>query len=108
MELEKQFEEAMFAIYRRAKDEAKYPANTFLRMLNDRGGLSTAKYLINAPRESDGYTALYERGRLDLTVEALVTEYKKWHELFEEEELAKARNFTYALRALSTRFCSAS
>ena len=90
-ELEKQFDEAMFTIYRRAKEEAGYPANIFLGMLNDRRGRSTAKYLINAPKESDGYTALYERGRLDLTVEAVVIENKKWHELFEEEELMKAR-----------------
>ena len=90
-ELEKQFDEAMFTIYRRAKDEAGYPANIFLGMLNNRGGLSTAKYLINAPKVSDGYTALYERGRLDLTVEALVIENKKWRELFEEEEIVKAR-----------------
>ena len=89
--LEKQFDEAMFTIYRRAKDEAGYPANIFLGMLNNRGGRSTAKYLINAPKVSDGYTALYERGRLDLTVEALVIENKKWHELFEGEELVKAR-----------------
>jgi hypothetical protein len=90
-ELEKQFDEAMFTIYRRAKDEAGYSANVFRGMLNGRGGLSTAKYLINAPRESDGYTALYERGRLDLPVEALVIEGKKWHRLFDEEELLKAR-----------------
>ena len=90
-ELEKQFDEAMFTIYRRAKDEAGYPANIFLGMLNDRGGRSTAKYLINAPKASDGYTALYERGRLDLTVEATVIENPKWHEFFDEAELAKAR-----------------
>jgi hypothetical protein len=43
------------------------------------------------PKNSDGYTALYERGRLDLTAEAMVIENKKWHGLFEEEELVKAR-----------------
>lgn len=64
-DLSKQFDVAMFEIYRRAKSEAGYNATIFLRMINDRGGLSTAKYLINAPRPSDGYTHLYERGRLD-------------------------------------------
>jgi hypothetical protein len=58
-------------------------------MLRDRGGLDTAKYLINSPKESD--TALYERRRRDLTVEAMVIENKRWHELFTGEELAKAR-----------------
>jgi hypothetical protein len=89
--LKAEFQAAMFNIYRVAKDEAKYPANVFLKMITDRGGLDTAKYLINAPKESDGYTALYERGRLDLTVEAVVVENKKWHVLFVPEEIEKAR-----------------
>src|SRR5207247_11299621 len=52
--------------------EAGYNATIFLRMVSDRGGLATAKYLINSPTPSVGYTHLYERGRLDLTVEAMV------------------------------------
>ena len=70
----KQFDGAMFEIYNRAKSQAGYNATIFLRMLGDRGGLATAKYLINSPKPSDGYTQLYERGRLDLTVEAMVVE----------------------------------
>jgi hypothetical protein len=57
----------MFDIYQRAKLEAGYNATIFLRMISDRGGLATAKYLINSPTPSDGYTHLYERGRLDLS-----------------------------------------
>ena len=86
------FDQAMFNIYRRAKDEAGYNATAFLRMLSDRGGLATAKTLINSPKPSDGYTALYERERLDLTVEAMVLESPQWHELFTTEELKCARN----------------
>lgn len=86
-----EFQEAMFNIYRKAKDEAKYTANVFLQMLSDRGGVGTAKFLINAAKESDGYTALYERGRLDLTVEAEVVENKKWHGLFDVGEIERAR-----------------
>jgi|ERR1700722_7719802 hypothetical protein len=85
------FDEAMFEIYRRAKAEAEYNAAIFLRMVSERGGLATARYLINSPKPSDGYTHLYERGRLDLTVEAMVVENGRWHELFTSEELAKAR-----------------
>jgi hypothetical protein len=87
----KQFDGAMFEIYSRAKSEAGYNATIFLRMLGDRGGLATAKYLINSPKPSDGYTQLYDRGRLDSTVEAIVTENSKWHTLFMNEELEKAR-----------------
>jgi hypothetical protein len=85
-QLSKQFDGAMFDIYRRAKSEAGYNATIFLQMLNERGGLDTAKYLINSPKVSDGYTALYLRSRLDLTVEAMVVENPKWQELFTSEE----------------------
>lgn len=88
--LESEFNEAMFSIYRQAKEEAKYNATVFLGMLSDRGGLPTAKYLVNASKPSDGYTNLYERGRLDLTVEAMIVENPRWHSLFTSEELAKA------------------
>lgn len=87
----KQFDVPMFEIYRRAKVEAGYNATIFLRMISDRGGLATAKYLINATTPSDGYTHLYERGRLDLTVEAMVVENPQWHELFTQDELAAAK-----------------
>lgn len=89
---EQQFEAAMFNIYKRAKNEAGYTANVFLQMLTDRGGLETARFLINQPKPSDGYTNLFERGRLDLTVEALVIEGEKWHVLFTPDELEKALN----------------
>jgi hypothetical protein len=66
-DLEAQFIEAMFEIYRRAKFEANYPANIFLQMVMDNGDRAAAKTLINAPKPSDGYTALYLRKQLDLT-----------------------------------------
>ncbi len=90
-DLEKAFDQAMLTIYRRAKAEAGYRASAFLAMLNARGGLSTARQLINSPRPSEGYTRLWERGRLDLTVEATVIDDPKWHPLFQPEELDRAR-----------------
>jgi hypothetical protein len=91
VDLEAQFDVAMFDVYRRAKDEAGYNATIFLQMLTDNRGVRTAKTLINAAKPSDGYTALYMRGRLDLTVEALVIEDERWHQLFTEDELKRAR-----------------
>lgn len=88
--IEEQFTQAMFDIYRRAKIEAGYPANTFLGMITQDGGLLTAKRLINSPKVSDGYTELHLRGRLDLTVEATVINEPRWHVLFFPEELEKA------------------
>lgn len=89
--LKVQFRQAMFTIYQRAKTEANYPATIFYKMLLDKGGVETAKTLINATKPSDGYTALWERGRLDLTVEAEVVGAERWHRLFTPEELARAR-----------------
>ena len=88
----KKFDGAMFDIYRRAKIEAKYNASIFLGMISDRGGLATAKFLINSPKESDGFTSLYLAGRPDLTVEAMVVEDPIWHSLFTTDELKKCRS----------------
>ncbi len=46
--------------------------------------MDTARILINAGQPSEGYTALCERGRLDLTVEALVLQ-PEWQALFAQE-----------------------
>jgi hypothetical protein len=89
--LETRFNEAMLDIYRKAKNEARYNAIRFLQMVTDHGGIETAHILINSPTVSDGYTALWERGRLDLTVESMILENEKFHELFSEEELAICR-----------------
>src|SRR5579862_3963728 len=89
--LEKQFDAAMFSIYQKAKSEAKYNATLFLHMLYERGGLLTAKYLINTRKPSEGYLHLYERQRIDLTVEAMIAENLRWHPLFTPEELDRAR-----------------
>jgi hypothetical protein len=85
------FDAPMFEIYHRAKSEAGYTASIFLNMLTDRGGVATAKTLINAAKPSDGYTKLFDLGRLDLTVEAMVVRETKWHSLFEPEEIEKAK-----------------
>lgn len=52
------FDQAMFNIYKRAKEEAGYPANIFLRMITERGGLATAKTLINRLLKKAGLDAV--------------------------------------------------
>jgi 3-hydroxyacyl-CoA dehydrogenase len=89
--LEAEFDVAMMDIYVRAKSEASYTASIFHRMLSEKRGLATAKQLINDSTVSQGYTALWERGRLDLTVEAVVIDNQKWHFLFDEVELQRAK-----------------
>ena len=85
------FDQAMFEIYYRAKAEVNYQANDFLKMLTERGGIDTAKYLINKKTPSPGYGNLHELGRLDLTVEAMIHCEKKWHSLFTTEEIEKIK-----------------
>ena len=69
---EAMFDHAMREVYRRAKEEAGYNATYFLRMLDEHGGVDTARRLLREPSVSDGFTALWAAGRLDLTVETQV------------------------------------
>jgi hypothetical protein len=77
-------------IYVRARNEAGYNAVFFFEMLSSLGGLGTAHRLLATSDVSSGFTALYERGRLDLTVEALVVQ-PQFAELFSDYELEIAR-----------------
>jgi hypothetical protein len=62
----------------------------FFEMLSSLGGLGTAHRLLGASEVSSGFTALYERNRLDLTVEALVVQ-PQFAGLFSDYELEVAR-----------------
>ena len=96
--LERAFDEAMLTVYRRAKNEAHYEARIFIGMVVDKGGLRTAQYLLDTPTVSDGYTALWKRNRLDLTVEAAILE-QKWWPLFTSAQrrtaIARLRDYEY-------------
>ena len=74
----------------RARSEAGYTATYYLRMLSELGGLETARKLLHASGVSDGFTHLWERRRLDLTVEAVVLE-PRFANFFTDEELDIAR-----------------
>jgi hypothetical protein len=89
--VEQHFDAAMMNIYHQARDEAQYNATRYLQMLYEHRGLRTAQILLHARNVSDGYTALWMRERLDLTVEALVLN-PQWQELFTEQELEIARS----------------
>ena len=84
-----QFTEAMRQIYRQAATELDYRPIRFLQMVEELGGVATAKELLAAPVQ-EGFTTLWEHGRLDLSMEALVLQ-PQWSSLFTESELAEAR-----------------
>lgn len=89
-DIERKFYTAMTDVYRKADKECGYRATRFLQMLSEKGGVKTAKELIAKEGGTEGFSKLWQFGRLDLSVEALVlkNEYK---ELFTEEELRLCR-----------------
>lgn len=89
-EIERQFHRAMVSIYETAKRELSYNATRFLQMISQQGGLPTARQLLWSNAPSEGFTALWERGRLELTVEALVLR-DEFASLFTDEDRQQAR-----------------
>ena len=85
------FEQAMYNIYTTAQRECDYTASYFYQMLEESGGVGAAKRLLNTDTPSKGFTRLWECGRLDLTVEAVVWDNNEWHSLFTQEELKVAQ-----------------
>jgi hypothetical protein len=88
--IEETFKGAMVDIYTRAVAECDYRPTRFLHTIEERGAVATAKALLHAPKASDGFATLWERGRLDLSVEALVLQ-NRWRPLFTDDERAIAR-----------------
>lgn len=89
-ELELDFHKEMLAIYHKAKKECHYNATRFLQMVANEGGLKTARTLLATLDPSDGFTVLWECGRLDLTVENLVLQ-PKYRSLFSDGEIQVAQ-----------------
>lgn len=72
------------------KMELHYNATRFNQMLDDHGGFETAQRLIAMEGASDGFTVLWEAGRLDLSVEALAV-LPVYQPLFTDAERLSAR-----------------
>lgn len=96
---ERAFHRAMVDVYQTAKKEAGYNATRFLQMLSELGGLETARHLLNSDTVSDGFTALWQKKKLDITVEAVVLK-PEFSELFTDEErrIAEDRLNQYGYR----------
>lgn len=80
----------MLQIYHQAKKHCNYNATRFYQMVNEKGGLATAKALLASQEIQSGLTTLWECGRLDLSMEALVID-PRFEQLFSEDELEGAR-----------------
>ncbi|MFE9881932.1 hypothetical protein [Streptomyces sp. NPDC005784] len=89
-EAERQFHRAMVLGVKRLKREIGYSATRFMEMVGELGGAEAARQLLRGRDASDGFTTLWEHGRLEMSVEAFVL--LPWYrELFTEEQLETAR-----------------
>jgi hypothetical protein len=89
-DLLREFNKAMVGVYVRAKQETGYTATYYLEMLHEYGGFETARRLLASRTVSDGFTALWGKNRLDLTVENVVLQ-PEFQSLFTRDELTTAR-----------------
>jgi hypothetical protein len=98
-DLEARFDHAMVQIYARAKREIRYVATRYLQVLSEKGGLGTARQFIRSEGVTDGFTRLWEEGRLDLSVEAHVL-MPEFQDLFTpaERAIAAARLAQYGYK----------
>jgi hypothetical protein len=88
-ELKQNFHQAMIDIYKTAKRDLNYTASYFIQMISELGGLETARRLLAKDELSEGFTELYLRDRLDLTMEAHVIK-PEFRPLFTPQEIAIA------------------
>jgi 5-methylcytosine-specific restriction enzyme A len=70
---------------------AGYNPSYFVQMIDDRGALGACRKLINDNAPSEGFTKLWELGRVDLTVEAVALR-SPYSGLFTQAERLKARH----------------
>jgi|GEM_PF-573231 len=85
------FHDAMIGIYKAgAKLSPPYSATRFLQMVVELGGKEAANQLLAAPQPWEGFTELFSRNRLDLSVEYLVLK-NPWRKLFNADQLEVAR-----------------
>jgi hypothetical protein len=88
-EAERQFHRAMVLGVERLKWEVSYNATRFMEMVGELGGAEAARQLLRGRDASDGFTTLWEHGRLEMSVKAFAL--LPWYrELFTEEQLETA------------------
>lgn len=89
-DLAAEFHQTMIRVYEEAK-KFDYYAERFRMMLEEHGGLKTARRLLNATNAQQGLTRLWENDRLDLSVEHHILQ-PRFKELFDENTRKEASN----------------
>ena len=90
MKLESLLKEEFLKAVNICVNQYGYRPSYFLQMLNNYGPVETAIRLVTADQLHEGFTKLWELGRLDLTVEAIILR-KPFNQLFTDEILQRAR-----------------
>ena len=90
MDLEQEFERAIRGMITNTLHETKYRPTLFMQMVDRNGAMDTCLRLVRTPTPSDGFTTLWELGRLDLTAETHMLA-PKFEALFEESDLMAAK-----------------
>jgi hypothetical protein len=86
---ERRFHTDMVSGAARLKREIGYNPTRFIQMVSEMGGAQAARQLLRGRDASDGFTTLWEHGRLALSVEAFVL--LPWYQaLFTQDELETA------------------
>lgn len=89
--IEWEFEQSMLQIVERERRELRRNPAYFHRMIQEEGGLQTAKKLLAKEDPAYGFVEIcWNLGRPDLTAECLVLKLK-FRQLFNGEELDRAR-----------------
>ena len=88
-DIEATFHQAMLDIYSKALRELRYNATYFAQMVEQRGGVETARLLLSTENVQYGFDKLWESNRLDLTVEFHVLQ-PCFKQLFDENTQKEA------------------
>ena len=84
--LESQFQKELLSRIDSVKETCGFFSKRFSQAILSKGGFLAVKELLDRGRASDSFNALQDAGRLDLSVEALVSD-ARFAPLFTDEEV---------------------
>jgi hypothetical protein len=90
MSLVAEFEDALRGTYEAARKRG-YVATYFLQMLEEHGGVETAKRLLAKSEPQDGLFELWNLGILNESMEAVLCDNPRYRVLFRDAEIDEAK-----------------
>lgn len=98
------FHKTVVAAYNAARKECGYNASVFIQLINEHGAIKVAKDFLTKNTATTGFEKLWEKGRLDLTIEASVL-LPQYTSLFSVEERKVAfdrlKEYSYEIQGIS-------